>query len=80
MTTRTDRPMSEYESALYEAVRILGGAVLELGANADSLLAKLEEAQRDAVASGSENGAATYELLIQALFEPERIYRPGPSN
>jgi hypothetical protein len=76
----TDRPMSEYEAALFGAVRILGAAVLELGANESDLLGQFKEAQSLAADQGSKNKAATYAGLIKALFEPPVFYAPGDRN
>ena len=62
-----DRPMSEYESALLSAVRILGEAVIELGASRSELLSKFKEARDEAHLEDRHNEAATFDLLIQLL-------------
>lgn len=77
---RTDRPMSEYENALFAAVRILGEMAVGMGLNESLLLAKLKEAQNDFTAMGSENGAATLALLARALCEPPISYIPRNPN
>jgi hypothetical protein len=72
--------MSEYESALYAAVRVLGLAIIEMGANRNAIQAGLEEAQEDAATTGSKNGAATLGHLLDALFSPPRAYLPSEPN
>lgn len=77
----TDRPMSEYEGALFAAVLALGQTILESGGVSESaLLAKLSEARTSAEIRGSKNGAAALDGLIRLLGEPKRFYKPGPSN
>ena len=75
-----DRPMNEYESALYEAVRVLGLAVIEKGGNRNAIQAGLEETADDMEADGRQNGAATLRLLCRALLNPGIAYVPGNSN
>ena len=66
---RADRPLSEHEGALFDAVCILARTVLELGADPKVLNARLDEAMRSADAVGNTHGAATLGFLISALFE-----------
>jgi hypothetical protein len=75
-----DRPMNEYESALYEAVRVLGLAVIEKGGNRNAIQAGLEEMADEMEADGRQNGAATLRLLCRALLNPDIAYVPGKSN
>jgi hypothetical protein len=72
----TDRPMSEYESALFDAVVILGHAVIRLGANETEILTELREAQQDAARDNRRNRAATLDMLIKILCEPPVYYVP----
>ncbi len=76
----TDRTMNEYESALYEAVRVLGLAVIEKGGNRNAIQAGLEEMADEMEAAGSQNGAATLRLLCRQLLNPDIAYVPGKSN
>jgi hypothetical protein len=72
-----DRPMSEHEGALFDAVRILATTVLELGADAKVLSDRLNEARRAADALGNRHGADTIGFLIGALFPtPDPTPRP----
>ena len=64
----TDRPMSEHEGALFDAVRVIATVVLELGADPQVMFGRLLEAQREAAALGNTHGAATLGFLIRALF------------
>jgi hypothetical protein len=73
---RADRPLSEHEGALFDAVCILARTVLELGADPKILNARLSEAMRNADAVGNSHGAATLGFLISALFAPPD---PGPA-
>ena len=72
---KTDRPMNEYEGALFSAFLILGDAV-ELGASESDLLSKIKQARNDADTDGRKNEAATLDLFIKHLFEPPEYYRP----
>ena len=75
---KTDRPMSEYESALFAAVLALGKTILEhSGASENALLARLSEARADAEALGSKNGAAALGHLIKFLGAPDTLRVPG---
>jgi hypothetical protein len=77
---RADRPLSEHEGALFDAVCILARTVLELGADPKILNQRLSEAQRSAEAVGNSHGAATLGFLIGALFEapdPEPGTKPS---
>jgi hypothetical protein len=76
----TDRPMNEYEGALFSALLILGGAVVKLGASESELLSKFKEARNDANADGRKSETGTLDLFIRLLFEPPRHYVPGDRN
>jgi hypothetical protein len=73
---RADRPLSEHEGALFDAVRILARTMLELGADPKILNERLAEAMRNAEAQGNSHGAATLGFLIRALF-PAPAPEPG---
>lgn len=72
----TDRPMTEHEGALFDAVRVIGTAVLELGADPHVMFGRLLEAQREASARGNTHGAATLGFLIGALFQKPDAPKP----
>ena len=68
-----DRPMNEYEGALFEAFVALSQTLLETSSISESaLLNKLSEARRDSERMGHSRGAATLGLLIKFLAEPSR--------
>jgi hypothetical protein len=68
-----DRPMNEYESALFEAFVALSQTLLERSEISESaLLSKLLEAKKDSERMGRSRGAATLGLLIKFLVEPPR--------
>ena len=74
----TDRPISEYEGALFDAVLALGLTLLESGnLNESALLDKLSAARSNAESLGNKNGAATLGYLIKFLAEPPVYYRPS---
>jgi hypothetical protein len=73
-----DRPMSEHEGALFEAVRVLGTVLLDLGADPKILNARLNDAKRAAENLGNRHSADTIGFLIGALF-PEPDPAPKPS-
>lgn len=81
---KTDRPMSEYEAALFHAVLVLGQALLKTGSVSESdLLSGLSEGRTRAEESGRTNEAATLGFLIKFLGEPPTFFVPGrspPSN
>jgi len=75
---RTDRPVSEHEGALFDALRVLGVTVLELGADPDKLRERLMEEMTRAEGLGNHNGAATLGFLITAMFgRPDPEPRPS---
>jgi len=76
---RADRPLSEHEGALFDAVCILARTLLELGADPKILNERLSEAMRNADALGNPHGAATLGFLIRALF-PSPDPEPGPKR
>lgn len=67
---RTDRPLTEHEGALFDAVCILARTILELGADPKTLNDRLGDAMRDAEALGNTRGAETLGFLIKTLFSP----------
>ena len=75
-----DRPMNEYENALYEAVRVIGLAVIEMGGNRKAIQAGLEEMQEAMEQDGQKNGAATLQLLCRSLLNPGIAYVAIPPN
>ena len=79
---RADRPLSEHEGALFDAVCILARTVLELGGDPKILNERLLEAMRSAEAAGNPHAAATLAFLVAALFStpdpaPEPNARPA---
>jgi hypothetical protein len=73
-----DRPMSQHEGALFDAVRVLAASVLDLGADAEVLRSRLMAARDAAEAQGNQHSAATLNFLIVALF-PQPDAPPKPS-
>ena len=67
---RADRPLTEHEGALFDAVCILARTVLELGADPKVLNERLGDAMKNAEALGNARGAETLGFLIGALFSP----------
>jgi hypothetical protein len=66
-----DRPMNEYEGALFEAFLALSQTLLEASSISESaLLSRLSEARRDSERMGRSRGAATLGLMIKFLGEP----------
>ena len=63
-----DRPISEHEGALFDAVRVLATVVLDLGADANVLRQRLTAARDTAESLGNTHGAATLDFLIGTLF------------
>jgi hypothetical protein len=72
---RADRPLTEHEGALFDAVCILARTVLELGADPKILNQRLSDARCSAETLGNMHGADTLGFLISALFPPAD---PGP--
>ncbi len=73
-----DRPMSQHEGALFDAVRVLATSVLDLGADAKLLRTRLTAARDKADAVGNKQSAATLDFLVDALFPPPDV-PPKPS-
>jgi hypothetical protein len=73
-----DRPMSEHEGALFDAVRVLATTILDLGADPKILNERLMQAQSAADSLGNARSAATLGFLIQTLF-PSAGPAPKPS-
>jgi hypothetical protein len=68
-----DRPMNEYEGALFEAFLALSQTLLESSSVSESaLLNRLSEARKDSERMGRSRGAATLGLMIKFLGEPLR--------
>ena len=73
-----DRPMSEHEGALFDAVRVFGTTLLDMGADKNALNGRLTEAMDSAEKLGNKNGAALLGFLIRALFPaPEPAPKPS---
>ncbi len=72
-----ERPISEHEGALFDAVRVLATVMLDLGADAAVLRARLTAARDAADAMGNRHSAATLDFLIGAVFvEPDPAPKP----
>ena len=68
-----DRPMNEYEGALFEAFVALSQTLLESSSVSESeLLNRLSEVRRDSERMGRSRAAATLGLIIKFLGEPSR--------
>ena len=79
----TDRPMNEYEGALFEAFLALSQTLLDASSVSESvLLGRLSEARRDSERMGRGRAAATLGLMIKFLGEPSRHIVAGnvPTN
>ena len=79
----TDRPMNEYEGALFEAFLALSQTLLDASSISESvLLGRLSEARRDSERMGRSRAAATLGLMIKFLGEPSRHVVVGevPTN
>ena len=75
---RADRPLSEHEGALFDALRVLGVTVLELGADPDKLRERLTDEMKRTEGLGNHHGAATLGFLITAMFgRPDPEPRPS---
>ncbi|MGH6988909.1 MAG: hypothetical protein ACREFD_03600 [Stellaceae bacterium] len=72
-----DRPMNEYEGALFSAVMILIGALVDLGINRPALAAKFREAGNLAAMDGRKGDAAVHEMLAN-IAERDAFYVPSP--
>ena len=59
-----NQPMSDYESALSAAVSVLISTVVELGAEPETLIARLGAHHEEFKLSGNKNAAATIEDLV----------------
>jgi hypothetical protein len=73
----TERPMSEYEAALFSAVLAIGRAAIRMGANETVLLAEIKEAEHAQRLDGRQNGAALLKYLAKDLCEPPNFFVPG---
>lgn len=63
-----NRPMSEHEGALFDAVLAIAATLLESGANREALKARLMKAREATDALGNRHGAATLDFLMEGLF------------
>jgi hypothetical protein len=73
-----DRPLSEHEGALFDAMRVFGVTLLDMGADKNALNGRLSEAMAAAEKLGNKNGALLLEFLIRALFPtPEPAPKPS---
>jgi len=76
----SNRPMSEHEGALFDAVLAMATMMLEMGADKNALRARLENARAAADARGNLNGAATLDFLMNSLFGPTGpVIDPAPN-
>jgi hypothetical protein len=75
---RADRPLSEHEGALFDALSVLGTTVLNLGADPKTLNDRLTEKMNRAEELGNTHGAATLGFLIAAIFGSP-VPEPRPS-
>jgi hypothetical protein len=75
---RSDRPLSEHEGALFDALSVLGATVLDLGTDTKRLRDRLTEKMDRAEGLGNSNGAATLGFLIAAIFGSP-VPEPRPS-
>ena len=73
-----NRPMSEHEGALFDAVLAIAASLLETGADPDALKARLIKARDATDALGNRHGAATLDFLMDGLFAPSEP-PPKPS-
>jgi hypothetical protein len=78
---RTNRPMSEYEAALFSAVLALGQTLLKAGSlDETALLERLAESRSMAEQDGRTNEAATLTMFMKLWGEPPTYYVPGPNS
>lgn len=80
MSKSTNRPMSEYESALNSILGVLASSLVRLGiVNRDDLIHQIHELIQNARDDGRTNGAATLDQFIRCyLRESATYYTPGP--
>jgi chemotaxis receptor (MCP) glutamine deamidase CheD len=71
-----ERPMNEYEGALFSAMMTLVKTVVELGADRAALAAKFRESAEVANRGGRESDAAVSEMLAN-LAERDVYYVPS---
>lgn len=64
---RTDRPMNEYEYALYIALDAILPELIRLGVDPNTLVSKFEEYRGDALDWGQPNTAETLKFLIDTV-------------
>jgi hypothetical protein len=78
-----NQPMSDYESALSAAVSVLISTVVELGAEPETLIARLGAHHEEFKISGNKNAAATIEDLVaytKSLTDVSEPARPRGSK
>ena len=75
----SNRPMSEHEGALFDAVLVIAATVLEMGADKAAFRAKLEKARAATDALGNKHGAATLDFLTDSLFGSSGPASPDPA-
>lgn len=66
----TTSPMNEHEAALFEAITVLGRAIVEMGGHRGSIQAGLDHARDDLNDTGQLTGAATLDSLREAILRP----------
>ena len=71
-----ERPMNEYEGALFSAVMTLIKTVVSLGVDRPTLAAEFRDSARLAAENGRETGAAVSETLAK-IAERDVFYVPG---
>ena len=70
MSKFTNRPMSEYEGALFAAVGIALRSLIDLGISPALLLQRLSFSREAALSDGRTNEAATLNGLALSLRDP----------
>lgn len=75
--TMTDRPMTEYEGALFDALIVLTRAIAKGETTREGLAAKFREGAAMEAELNRKNGAATLEILAR-IAEADRFYSVQP--
>ena len=73
----TDRPMNEYEGALFDAIAVLSKAVADGVFDRAAIASRYREVAQWEKDAGRKNGEATLELLAR-LTEEDRMYTARP--
>ncbi len=72
--------MSEYENALYQAVRVLGLAVVEMGGNRKAIQAGLEEMAEAMQQDNRQSGEAILRQLCKEIMGWTDTFVPRMPN